>query len=145
MHYLKHTQEDVLTLKADGTCVIIWHIDTSFEVHNDFKSHMGGVMTMGQSAIQTISTKQKVNTRSSTEAELVSVNDIISKAVWTKLFLEGQGYKIIENLIYRDNQSSMKLKTNGKASCMQNQILPHTYTEKGLTIICRIYSYGTQF
>jgi hypothetical protein len=116
MHYLKHTQEDVLTLKADGTCVIKWHIDASFAVHNDFKSHTGGVMTMGQGAIQTISTKQKVNTRSSTEAELVSVDDIISKVMWTKLFLEGQGYKITENLIYRDNQSSMKLETNGKAS-----------------------------
>jgi hypothetical protein len=55
MHYLKHTQ-DVLTLKADGTCVIKWHIDASFAVHNDFKSHTGGVMIMGQGAIQTIST-----------------------------------------------------------------------------------------
>ena len=36
--------------------------------------------------------------------------------MWTKLFLEGQGYKIAENLIYRDNQSSMKLEMNGKAS-----------------------------
>jgi hypothetical protein len=62
MQYLKHTQEDVLTLKADGTCVIKWHIDASFALHNDFKSHTGGVMTMGQGAIQTISTKQKVNT-----------------------------------------------------------------------------------
>jgi hypothetical protein len=46
----------------------------------------------------------------------VSVDDVISKAMWTKLFLEGQGYKITENLIYRDNQSSMKLEINGKAS-----------------------------
>jgi hypothetical protein len=57
MHYLKHMQEDVLTLKADGPCVIKWHINESFAIHNDFKSHTGGVMTMGQGAIQSISTK----------------------------------------------------------------------------------------
>jgi hypothetical protein len=102
MHYLKHTQEDVIPVKADGTCVIKWHIDASFAVHNDFKSHTGGIMTMGQGAIQTISIKQKVNTRISTEAKLVSIDDIISKVMWTKLFLEGSGYKITENHIYRD-------------------------------------------
>jgi hypothetical protein len=96
MHYLKHTQENVLMVKTDGTCVIKWHINASFAVHNDFKSHTGGVMTMDQGAIQTISIKQKMNTRSSTEEELVSVDDIIAKVMWTKLFLEGQGYMITE-------------------------------------------------
>jgi hypothetical protein len=73
-------------------------------------------MTLGSGAIQTISTKQKVNTKSSTEAELVSIDDVISKIMWTRLFLEAQGYQIRENLVYRDNQSSMKLETNGKLS-----------------------------
>jgi hypothetical protein len=80
------------------------------------KSHTGGIMSLGHGAIQSVSTKQKVNTRSSTEAELVSVDDIISKVLWTKRFLEAQGYSIKQNLILRDNQSSMKLERNGKAS-----------------------------
>ena len=71
---------------------------------------------MGRGAIQSISTKQKINTRSSTEAELVSFDDIVSKVLWTKLFLEAQGYPIEQNLVYRDNQSAMKLELNGKAS-----------------------------
>ena len=116
MHYLKSTKDDVLTLKTDGTRIIKWHVDASFAVHNDFRSHTGGVMTLGSGAIQTISTKQKVNTKSSTEAELVSIDDVISKIMWTRLFLEAQGYQIRENLVYRDNQSSMKLETNGKLS-----------------------------
>jgi hypothetical protein len=91
---LKHMQEDVLTLKADGTCVIKWHIESSFAVHNDFKSHTGGIRTMGEGAIQTISTKQKVNTRSSTEAELVSIDNIISKVMWTRLFLEAKDSRL---------------------------------------------------
>ena len=63
-----------------------------------------------------MSTKQKVNTRSSTEAELVGVNDAIGMALWTKQFLECQGYDISDNLIYQDNQSAMLLEKNGRKS-----------------------------
>jgi hypothetical protein len=73
-------------------------------------------MTLGQGAITAISTKQKINTRSSTEAELVSTDDIIAKVIWTKRFIEAQGYTVDENIIHRDNQSTMKLEQNGKAS-----------------------------
>ena len=73
-------------------------------------------MTLGKGAIQTISTKQKVNARSSTEAELISVDDGIAKILWTKYFMEAQGIKITTNIIYRDNTSSMKLEENGKSS-----------------------------
>ena len=43
-------------------------------------------MTMGEGAIFSISRKQKLNTRSSTEAELVAADDVVSSIVWTKLF-----------------------------------------------------------
>jgi hypothetical protein len=114
VHYLKSTMHDVLTLKADGTRIIKWHVDASIAGHDDFNSHTGGVMTSGAGAIQTVSTKQKLNTKSSTEAELVLLDDVISKVMWTKLFLQAQGYDMNENIIYRDNQSSMKLEMNGK-------------------------------
>jgi hypothetical protein len=48
-----------------------------------------------------------VNTQSSTEAELVSIDDAISKVVWTKLFLEAQGFTMNQNIIMCDNISSM--------------------------------------
>ena len=63
-----------------------------------------------------MSTKQKVDTRSSTEVELVIVNKIISKVLWTKLFIEVQGHEVTTNVTYHDNTSSMKLEENGKAS-----------------------------
>jgi hypothetical protein len=116
MRFLKRTADDVLTLKADDMTLIKWHLDASFAVHDDFKSHTGATMSLGQGAIQSISTKQKINTRSSTEAELVSDDDIIAKVLWTRRFLESQGYQVKDNIIYRDNQSTMKLEQNGKAS-----------------------------
>jgi hypothetical protein len=41
-----------------------------------------------------LSTKQKVNMRSLTEAQLVSVDNNISKVLWKKLFIEAQGHKV---------------------------------------------------
>ncbi len=57
-----------------------------------------------------------MNTRSSTESELVGVDDCMSSILWTRHFLEAQGYKVKENIVYQDNQSAILLEKNGKAS-----------------------------
>ena len=85
---------------------------------HDFKSHTGAIMTFGDStgAIQAISRKQKLNTRSSTEAELVAVDDAAGMILWTKLFLEELGYSVKQNILYQDNKSAILLEENGKCS-----------------------------
>jgi hypothetical protein len=62
------------------------------------------------------STKQKLNTRSSTESELVGVDDMMPSILWTRYFLKAQGYHVNDNIIFQDNKSSMLLERNGKAS-----------------------------
>jgi hypothetical protein len=116
MRYLNGTREDVLCLSVDDLHVIKWHVDASFAVHPDFRSHTGGVMTYGRGAIQTISRKQRLNTRSSTEAELVGADNAATKILWTKLFMESQGYRITSNILYQDNKSAILLETNGQRS-----------------------------
>ena len=116
MKYLNGTKEKVLRIKADDIHIIKWYVDAAFAVHPDFKSHTGAVMTMGDGAIQAISRKQKLNTRSSTESELVGVDDVSTMILWTKLFLEAQGYEIKQNVIYQDNKSAILLEINGKRS-----------------------------
>ena len=116
MKFLKTTQEVVTTVSMDESNTIKWYIDAAFGVHKDLKSQTGAVMTLGNGILSSISTKQKVNSRSSTEAEFIAVDDVISKVLWTRLFLENQGLKIAMNIIYRDNQSSMKMELNGKSS-----------------------------
>ena len=74
----------------------------------------GAVMMMNHRAMFALSSKQKLNTRSSTEAELVGVNDAMTMILWTKHFLEAQGYPVQENIIYQDNESSMKLEKYGR-------------------------------
>jgi hypothetical protein len=117
MDFLKATQDDVTILAADQDFIIKWYIDSSFAVHPDFKSHTGATMTMGTGVVTSQSTKQKVNCRSSTESELKAVDDAISKIMWTKEFLQAQGYCHGASVLYQDNQSTMKLEQNGKTSC----------------------------
>ena len=116
MKYLNGTQDLVLTLSADNTNVIKWYVDAAFAVHPDFKSHTGATMTMGEGAIQSMSRKQKVNTRNSTEAELIAADDASILMLWTKLFLETQGYEVKNNILYQDNKSAILLEKNGKKS-----------------------------
>ena len=49
------------------------------------------------------SAKQKLNTRSSCEGETVAVDDLMPQILWTRLFLEAQGYGTRESIIYQDN------------------------------------------
>eukprot|EP00957_Ditylum_brightwellii_P148841 11331434-Ditylum_brightwellii.AAC.1 len=62
MGFLLYTINDILSLEADDSQTLTWSI-----------------FTLGKGVICSDSTKQKVNTRSSTEAELVAVDDKISK------------------------------------------------------------------
>jgi hypothetical protein len=116
LEYVNGSRNDVLTLEADDLGVVKWFVDASFGVHGDLRSHTGASMTYGSGSPITLSKKQKLNTRSSTEAELVGVDDAINLILWTKLFLEAQGYPIRENIIYQDNKSAMLLEKNGKRS-----------------------------
>ena len=109
MLYLKATQDEVTTMRADDTQTIKWYVDAAFAVHKDYKSHTGATMTLGDGVLSSVSTKQKVMSRSSTEAELVGLDDVLSKILWSKLFIEAQGYKVNTTVIYRDNTSAMKL------------------------------------
>src|SRR5210317_2230396 len=118
--YINKTKDEKLHLMADDLGVIKWYVDASFAVHPDYKSHMGGVMTYGKGAPITMSRKQRLNTRSSTEAELVGVDNISTMILWTKLFLEAQGYGIWKNILAQDNKCMILLEKNGTKSSSQH-------------------------
>jgi hypothetical protein len=116
MDYIRGSQELVLTLEADDLSIIKWWVDGSFGVHPDMRSHTGAVMSLGGGAAYGKSTIQRLNTRSSTEAELVAVDDTMSQILWTRYFLRAQGYDVQDNIVYQDNRSAMLLENNGRAS-----------------------------
>ena len=80
------------------------------------KSHTGAALTMGTGTVYNGSKKQKLNVRSSTEAELVGVDDYIAQVLWTNYFLKAQGFTTEDTIIYQDNKSAMLLEKNGRIS-----------------------------
>ena len=50
-------------------------VDASYAIYNDCLGHTGGMMMLGFGAVTSFSCKQKLNAKSSTEAELIGVDD----------------------------------------------------------------------
>ena len=91
-------------------------IDASHAVHPKMRGHTGGGLTLGRGFPISHSGKQKLNTRSSTETELVGVDDMMPDVLWSGLFLEEQGFHVNKNLVHQDNQAAILLEKNGKLS-----------------------------
>ena len=47
---------------------------------------------------------------------MVGVDDLMPQILWVRYLLEAQGMKVSDNVVYQDNQSTMKLEKNGRAS-----------------------------
>ena len=116
MKFVHQTLQDKLILSCDDIRVINWWVDASFAVHPDYRSHTGAVMSFGRGAPISISSKQKLNSRSSTDAELIGADDVMSPMLWTKQFLEAQGIDVQENILHQDNKSTILLAENGRSS-----------------------------
>jgi hypothetical protein len=119
LQHLRGTLDLFLTLGADDITKMKSWVDVSHGIHDDCKSHTGGMMSWGWGVLLSKCQKQKLNTKSSTESEIVGVSDCLPNVVWARMFLEGQGFAIKENILHQDNQSSIKIETNGKRSSGQ--------------------------
>jgi hypothetical protein len=68
MRYIRGTRDMPLILSANGSSILKWWVDASFAVHPNLRGHSGGGLSMGRGFPIVGSTKQKLNTRSSTES-----------------------------------------------------------------------------
>ena len=113
---MKHADGVVKTLEMDNLSVVRWWADAAFAVHKDMKSHTGGIVTLGKGAAQSTSAKHELNAMSSTEAKLAGANEVVSYPMWTKHFVEAQGYSLKQTVLHQDNTSAILLEKNGKES-----------------------------
>ena len=103
MKYIQGTIGLPQLFSIDKSGNIKWYIDASFALHNDMRSHTGVLMPMGTEGAYVQSSKQNLNTKSSTEANLIVVDDVLTQVIWTRYFLKEQGYMIQDNVINQDN------------------------------------------
>ena len=105
----------ILNIDGGEIPILKWSVDASFAVHPDYRLHSGRLIRVEDSggAIISGSIKQKLNTRSSTEAEIIAVDGFISKVLWTRNFLEMQQFPYKGTTLYQDNTSTILLHDKG--------------------------------
>ena len=77
-----------LILSIENYGNIKWYVNVAFAVHNNIRSHTGGFMTMVTGGSYVKYSKQKLNTKISTEAYLVKLNDVLIQVICTRYFLK---------------------------------------------------------
>ena len=95
-----------MTLEVDTPVKAIAYIDASYAVHADKKSHTACIITLGKGTIYGKSSTQKLNTPSSTEAELVAMTEAGNQVIWIKSFMIHQEYEVGPAVIYEDSLSN---------------------------------------
>ena len=90
LDFLNNTLDDVRIIGANNLDSLYMWINASYATHPNMRSHTGGAMYFGTGILHGKSSKQKLNTKSSTEAELVAVSDYIPYHIWMIDFLIGR-------------------------------------------------------
>jgi hypothetical protein len=116
MRNIRGTRTMPLILSANGSGILKWWVDATFAVHPNIRGHSGGGLSLGRGFPIVSSTKQKLNTWSSTKTEIVGAEDFVPVICWTRYFMKAQGYGVKNNVLFQDKKSSILLEKNRKAS-----------------------------
>ena len=80
-----------LTLSIDNISILKTWVDAAYTLRSDMTSHTGGITMMGKGALYAKPSKQKLNTKSSTEAKLVGATDFALQTLWMVHFIDAHG------------------------------------------------------
>ena len=111
--FLNRTIDDKRVVGALSLKTLITWVDAAYAVYDNMRSQTGGLSSMGWGAIQTKSSKQKINAKSSTKAELIGVSEVLPYNIWITNLLKAKGYELENILLIQDNMSAIKMKKMG--------------------------------
>jgi len=100
----------------NGEVQLIVYPDASYGVHANGKSHSGICITLGRGVVLAKSSSQKIVTKSSCEAELVTLSDGASLGMYLKNFMFEAGMGDAPGTIREDNMSTIKMAKNGRSN-----------------------------
>ena len=120
LKYAEGTINDERVIGASSLKNIFMFIDASYAIYDNMRGVTGGCMLMGIGTFHARSSKQKLNTKSSTETELVGVSEYLPFNIWAINFLAEQGIDMRNNILMQDNQGAILMEKNGRNSCTGN-------------------------
>jgi hypothetical protein len=113
LHYLHSTRGAFLLFRASDLKLRVF-ADASYQIHEGSFGHSGIVITLGNNLIFSRSSKQTLVVRSSTEAELIALEDASTYVVWLRFILKELGLNIHgPTNVYQDNKSAIKIAEDG--------------------------------
>ena len=95
---------------------VLANVDSSFGTYEDMKSVTGTIIYLGEAPMYFKSSKQKVVTRSSTEAELIGISDALSQILWIREYVLHQNIVVGPVILFQDNKSTIFLATKGRST-----------------------------
>jgi hypothetical protein len=125
--YLKATRDVPLRLGCDLNPTITVSIDAAFANRESMKSTSGMCVTLGTGFFITSSKVQKINSKSSTEAEIIAVSDGMNLPLWLMDFIKEQGHEKCTIVIEQDNQSAITLLTKGRSTSETTRFIAIRY------------------
>ena len=108
-----------ITGSKDLKSIFTW-IDASYAVNVDIRSQTGGTISLSLGVLHAKCSKQKLNAKRLTKAELVGTSECIPYNLWLILFMTAQGYEIKNSILYQNNQSTIPMLKNERSSCTGN-------------------------
>jgi hypothetical protein len=110
LKYLNATKNIKMKYKPESLQLFAY-IDASYALHSDAKGQTGIIITLGKTGppVYCKSRKQKLVSRSSTESELIALNEGLPEVIWARQFMEHLGFKQDISTVFEDNQSSIIL------------------------------------
>jgi hypothetical protein len=116
LQYLNNDHDLGLNLEMGDKPIVTAFVDAAYGSHADTKGHTGMAITIGKGTVNAKSTKQKLVSKPSSEAELIGLSDLTSQVIWTRDFLIHQGYEMGAVDIMQDNKSTIMLAEKGRST-----------------------------
>ena len=95
---------------------VIVSIDAAFANREYMRSTSGMCITLGVGHFISSSKVQKLNSKSSTEAEIIAVSDGMNVPLWLADFISHQGHQPHPVRLEQDNQSCIALLNKGRST-----------------------------
>lgn len=119
--YLNGQSDRFITYSRGGKMIVSSYIDASFACYDDMKSRTGCVLMLCGFYVGAWSTKQTLNTKSSTESELVGATDECGWVIWAHNWTKGQGYNLPVPILYQDNTAVVDILKKGPGAQMRTR------------------------
>ena len=129
MSYVRGSAEKGVVLRPrEEELQVRMYVDAAYGVHSNGKSHTGSCVVIGDlGAVHCKSEKEKIVTKSSTEAELVAPSDSCSQGLHVGKFLQAQGHQVGPLILYQDNMSCMALVARGRSAAEKTRHIDIRY------------------